>query len=215
MERRNPTRNLRLAQIPGDIVLVMCTVSVVLYGGLPDVVPLHFDREGLADLVAPRWLASVLLPAIALAVLWIPLELDRWSPRGFELSRGRAAVDGATTCVLLFLAVVHALLLASAMGVGLPLHRLFPAGLGLMIAGVGLFLPGLPRNVWFGVTMPWTLASRESWERSHACSGAIWSMGGVVLALTGVWVPEIMEVWISGLVALLLSSVLVSYLVSS
>lgn len=215
MEREKITIRSMISHLPGDLILVMATLSVVLYGGLPATVPMHFDRSGLPDATLPRWAASVLLPVLGLIVLWIPDEVDRFSPTGLELLRDRAAIDGMVTCVLVFLGTVHALLLANALGLPLPLHRLIPVAVGLMVGGMGLFLPALPRNVWLGITMPWTLASPENWQRSHACAGAIWSLGGVLLALTGVWVPEIAEVWIAGLAALILSSVLVSYLVSS
>jgi len=41
----------------------------------------------------------------------------------------------------------------------------------------------LPRNFFFGVRSPWTLASEEVWKRTHIVSGYCFVAGGLLMIL--------------------------------
>jgi len=61
----------------------------------------------------------------------------------------------------------------------LPLARehlnaeLFGIGFGLLFMMLGNYLPRLPRNFFFGIRTPWTLASEEVWRKPTSCRVAV------------------------------------------
>ncbi len=52
---------------------------------------------------------------------------------------------------------------------------------GLVFVLFGNYMPKLPRNFFFGIRSPWTLASEEVWKRTHAVGGWLWVMAGLIV----------------------------------
>ncbi|MBV8253831.1 MAG: SdpI family protein [Chitinophaga sp.] len=54
-------------------------------------------------------------------------------------------------------------------------------GIGLLMAGVGLYLKGLKPNNYVGVRTPWTLKDPVVWKKTHAMASSLWTAVGLVL----------------------------------
>ena len=60
---------------------------------------------------------------------------------------------------------------------------LFGIGFGLLFILLGNYLPKLPRNFFFGIRSPWTLASEVVWFRTHRISGSLFVAGGILFII--------------------------------
>ncbi len=60
---------------------------------------------------------------------------------------------------------------------------LFGIGLGLLFILLGNYLPRLPRNFFFGIRSPWTLASEVVWYRTHRISGVLFAVCGLLIII--------------------------------
>ena len=149
-------------------VACIALVTVLVYARLPDPMPVHFDLHGRADGWAARPLGAALLPALAFA-LAIGAAVARLPPMKLALASSSV-----------FLVVIQALVLrASLDGTG-TLGAGMAVLIGMFDVVVGLLMPRLRRNRWVGVRLPWTLASDESWARTHRFAGSVYFAGGLV-----------------------------------
>jgi uncharacterized membrane protein len=99
-------------------VAAMLIASVWAFSQLPAgaTVPVHFNAYGQADGWAGAPLGLFLLPALALGHLALQWLLPRVDPRGHNLRNSGKAVSTIWVAVTLLLAVVHAQLIAMALG---------------------------------------------------------------------------------------------------
>ena len=54
-------------------------------------------------------------------------------------------------------------------------------GIGILFILIGNYMPKLPRNFFFGIRSPWTLASDIVWHRTHRISGVLFVIGGLLM----------------------------------
>ena len=61
------------------------------------------------------------------------------------------------------------------------------AGMGLVLAAFGNYMPKIRPNFMCGIRTPWTLASETVWRKTHRMAGPFWVAGGIAMALGGLF----------------------------
>jgi len=169
-------------------VLAIITVSTLaLLPGLPESIPRHFALDGTPDafMTKQTYAYFIILVSAGLYVLltFIPFIDPFWKriqPKYGLLLLFRDIALG-------FFLFLHILSLMAAHSGSLDL-RTMGIGFGLLFILLGNYLPKLPRNWFFGIRVPWTLASEEVWKRTHRLGGLLFVLAGiaiVVLSLAG------------------------------
>jgi uncharacterized membrane protein len=181
-----------LNRLPTRTIIGMALVSFAVYPWLPADVPIHWDRWGRPDTFLPKSIGAFVMPMFAIFIIDGIRFLDRLSPAGFEVRRFQDAWDATLTCLALFLAAVHVLMLGSALGAQLYMHRAIPCLVGLLVTAIGAYLPQFKRN----------------WYR---LAGPVWVAGGLCIALTGLVAANWPWLWLSVWVALIGATMKLSY----
>lgn len=153
-------------------------------------VPVHYDMQGNAD----RWSTSPfetvwLMPLVVLGVVALVTFLPRIAALPENVRASEPALRWLKLFMALWLGWVH-LQMVGGLG-GPPRDTMAMPGvwLGLLFLVVGPILPGLKRNAWAGIRVPWTLMHDEVWDVSHKAAGPVWAGTGVAmiaLELSGV-----------------------------
>lgn len=162
------------------VLLAMLAASVRVYPLLPEMVPVHWNAAGQVDGYGSRAFGAFMLPALAAGIYAMMLVLPVVDPRRANYSRFLGAYRAIRWSLVLFLATLHAILLASALGYRVPVERALPVLLGLLFGVIGICMPRLRHNYFVGVRTPWTLASEEVWHRTHRFAGSAYVLAGVV-----------------------------------
>lgn len=68
------------------------------------------------------------------------------------------------------------------------LQAILPA-IAILFFVVGMLLPKLKRNWFFGVRTPWTLSSNEDWDKTHQFSRPLFMFAGIVIFI-GTFTPR-------------------------
>jgi uncharacterized membrane protein len=179
----------------GLIVGVMLAAVVVAWPWLPENVPTHWNIRGEVDGRMPRFPGVFLAPAVALG-MWLLLPLLRkLDPRRENYERFDETFWLVVNVLLGFLAAVHALLLAAAVGWPVDVARWLVALLGVMMIVLGNYLPRVRSNWWMGVRTPWTLESERVWRDTHRLAGRTFVAGGV-LAVGSALLPIAARFWV-------------------
>jgi len=175
-----PLDGLTLALLAAGFVF-----TAAVYPRLPDPLPTHFGLDGRVNGWMPRQVGAWLLPAIAVLVTALARG-GAWLLRGRWRARLQASPVRALAFVMAaLLLTLHALVLCAALS---PVPRVGSGiwvVLGIFYFVLGLLMPRLRRNPWFGVRTAWTLSSDESWARTHRVAGYSMTIGGLVAAVVG------------------------------
>lgn len=170
--------------IATSLVSLLPTIAgLILWNHLPEQVPIHFDFEGNPDNYGSRAFAVFFIPLFLLAMQWLCLLITRTDPKRRNVS------PKVMTLVLwicpLISVLVGVIMYASALGAQLALGRIMPVLFGLLFVAIGNYLPKCKQNYTVGIKLPWTLNDEENWNRTHRFAGYVWTIGGIVLAITG------------------------------
>ncbi|HYW09000.1 MAG TPA: SdpI family protein [Longimicrobium sp.] len=176
------------------VAAAMWIFSLAVYSRLPERIPSHWNLAGEVDGWSPRSVGAFIFPLIATGSLVLPWMLFRIDPRRANLERSpdRHLIINLS---VLFAALVQCLTLGSVLGWPIDVPTGIVAGVGLLMVGIGNYLPRVRSNWWIGVRTPWTLSSERVWQRTHRLAGRVFVAGGAVLAATA-FVPDALRGWI-------------------
>ncbi len=174
--------NIKRDIFPLSIILIFLVICWYFYGLLPDTIPSHFNAKGLPDNYSSK--ESVILIGIGVTVLlyflltFIPMIDPFWKKieKKYDIFLLFRDLAVAFTAFMFFLTLISA-------KEGMFRNDLFGYGFGLLFILLGNYLPKLPRNFFFGIRSPWTLASEVVWQKTHRIGGALFVAGGILLVV--------------------------------
>jgi len=166
--------------VGGLLAVLAFGAALAVYGDLPAKVPVHWNGSGQVDSYGPRWHTLAVMPGIMLMVLGLTAALPWLSPRRFEVNGKNNAYLQIMLVVLVFLAYIHFLTLAAALGRAVEMRAMVIGAVCAMFAAIGLPLARVRRNFYVGVRTPWTLANDRVWEATHRFAAKTFVAGGLV-----------------------------------
>ncbi len=186
--------------------------SVLAYRHLPERFPIHFDLHGTVDGTAPRAVGAFAMPVVSIAI-WLLL---RALPARLSGEAQRRVLASPLPVVSLLVAALLAGLHFVMLDTALTARGSGGRGLGLVLAlfslALGLVLPKLRRNGFAGIRTPPTLASDETWQRTHRMAGMLFVGAGLVGLLA---VPSAtLGITIGALVFAALASAVYSFVIA-
>lgn len=171
---------------PAVLVLISAAASAIAYPRLPDRVPTHWNAHGQVDAYGPKWIGTLLLPFVLVALWGLLRGLPSIDPRRANYAKMQSTYDLIVNLALTVVAAIHLVVLAATLGVGAPLPRLIPVIAGVAFIVLGNALPRARPNWWFGIRTPWTLSNDRVWERTHRVGGYLIAIAGLVIVATSV-----------------------------
>jgi len=176
---------------PVLLVAIATIASIVVYPILPDRVPTHFDIRGNPNAYGPRWVPTVIVPVMILALWGLLRGLPKIDPRRANYAKMQDTYDLVVNLILTMVTTLHLLLLAGTMGSRVPFIRLMPAVVGVFFVAIGNLLPRAKPNWWFGIRTPWTLSNDRVWERTHRVGGYVMTLIGVLAIVSSFFAAEV------------------------
>ncbi len=165
-------------------VAAMLALSAWAYPHIPDApVAVHWGLDGRPNGYARPVEAVLAMPAVALGISMLMALLPRIMPQRGRLERSAMPYRVTWLATLALMVVVHAVLIAKAVGAEFDVIRPIAAGLGLLLAVIGNVLGKIRYNYMMGIRIPWTLANERVWDKTHRFTGRWMMAGGVVLAI--------------------------------
>jgi uncharacterized membrane protein len=173
------------------LVIAMVAFSLAVYGSLPAEVPTHWGWGGEVDDWSSRAFGAFMLPGIALA-LWLLLPaLRKIDPRRTHYERFDETFWLIVNMILGFMAAMHVLALGAALGWPVNMGRAVNVLAGVMLMGLGNYLPRVRSNWWIGIRTPWTLESERVWRETHRVAGFAFVGAGAITVVTAFLPAEV------------------------
>lgn len=198
------------------IILLFLGAGVLLYGWLPEQVPIHWNIRGEVDRYGGRFMGAFGLPLFTLVLYLIMVLIPRIDPKKANYPKFTGAYNAFMAAFVIFMLALHSAVLLFAFGYHIDIGVFTQIGVGLLFIVMGNYLTRVRHNYFFGIKTPWTLADETVWRKTHRVGGILFVAAGVltvasVFACSG-W-PEIrFTITIASIIGASIISVVYSYL---
>lgn len=162
------------------LALLPIAAGLLLWNRLPGQLATHWGMSG-ADRWSGKAAAVFLQPLLLLAAHYLVLFFVFRDAKNRNQSK---KVVGLLFWIMPATSIlVSDITYALALGWEFRLTSLIYAGLGLMFAAIGNYLPKCRPNRTVGIRIIWTLGSEENWNATHRFAGKVWVIGGFAMVL--------------------------------
>lgn len=201
---------------PAMILVALLPVMYLLFvwPSLPQTVPMHFGADMQPDKFGPKselWIPTAVLSLVSVGVYFLLISLHRFDPKQ-RMKNQPETFRKLAAGLVIFMAALNVLILTAVRGTVSLQSFLFPL-LGLMFACIGNYMNNIKPNYFAGIRLPWTLNNDENWRLTHSLAGKLWFAGGLLLAVTCLFLPVKIAfgLFISVTVVMVLIPVVYSY----
>jgi uncharacterized membrane protein len=173
------------------LVLIFATfvTGAILYPGMPERIPSHWNAAGEVDGYAPKLPGIFLLPCIMTFVFLLFYAVPRIDPLRANIQQFRTAYDRFILIIVLFLIAIYINILLWSRGIELNVTTVIMLGLAALVFAIGSLCEHAKRNYFVGIRTPWTLQSDSVWNRTHKLGGILFHWISILVAL-GVFIPR-------------------------
>lgn len=171
------------------LALVPLIVTALLYGSLPEQIPTHWNLDGSVTYSGKStiWMTAGLSPVLAGLLLVLP-KID---PRKKNYEKFRGYYNVFIVVLLLFLLIVDGIILSESLWPGrISVGRVVTVGVGILFVFLGNIMPKIKNNFFMGLRTPWTLSDSDVWNKTNRLGGKLFFWFGLVIALSGLLLPE-------------------------
>jgi uncharacterized membrane protein len=163
------------------IAALALVVSLWAWPSLPPRIPTHWNLDGVVDGYSSRLAGAFGLP-LGIVVLRLLLALlPNIDPLRANYERFRDTYWLVINGILLFVAVVHGMVIANALGYLVNPNTVFPVALAILLILLGNVLTRLAPNWFLGIRTPWTLSDEYVWRKTHRVGGWLMVLGGLAI----------------------------------
>lgn len=164
--------------------------TLVLYGRLPDPMPIHWGLSGEPDNFATKPVGAFLMPVLALLVYGFFFLIPVIDPRRENIEQFRETFRFLRSALVLFFSYFQLVILQAVVSGGQRLDTsLLVGGIGVFMIVIGNVMPRVRSNWFLGVRTPWTLESERVWRRTHRLVGRVAVLGGLIVIVTSLMRP--------------------------
>ncbi len=196
------------------MILGMLSVAAALWPIAPDRIPVHWNVAGDVDRYGGKVEGLLLLPLIAAALYPLMLLLPRIDPGRANYATFAKVYTLIRLSIIAVLAVVYAGILLVAFGYNVDMGLLVSLAVGLLFCVLGNVMGKIRPNWFAGVRTPWTLSSRDSWNKTHRLAGRLFVVIGCSVIAYGFFQNGWMLAVVLGMsAAMLLWVVIYSYVI--
>ena len=169
--------------IPLSLILLIFIVGILLYPGLPERMPTHWNAQGEVDGWGSRNFAVFFFPCLIAAVYCLMLFIPLIDPLKKNYPLFARPYFYFRLLFVSFLSSVYLYTLAAGFGWQMNINYLIIPANALLFILIGFFLPKIKKNYFVGIKTPWTLHSEEVWNKTHQFSGKLFIAAGLVSLL--------------------------------
>jgi uncharacterized membrane protein len=204
----------RKEYIPIGIVLLMFAIASLSYNHLPDSMPTHWNARGEIDGYSSKAVGLFIIPVITLALYLLMSFL----PYAALYSDGVKSFHFLMYAVKLsfvgFMLLMQLITILPAIGISFNMNLALIPLFAMLLFAMGILIGRAKRNYFIGIRTPWTLASDDTWNRTHTLGSKGFKIISLVVLLSVLVIDYSIFIMISLLIGFSLFLVAYSYWIS-
>lgn len=177
-EMREYRKKLILTSI---ITLLPMVIGLLMWDKLPDKMATHFGSDNVANGWSSKTFAVIGLPVIMTVLHIIAMTVTLNDPKKKNISRKMLSVIFWLIPVLSWIGnlMTYSYALNMQLNIGMTMNIF----MGILFILIGNYMSKNRQNYTVGIRVPWTLNSRENWNRTHRLAAVLWILGGAVFLI--------------------------------
>ncbi|AYW48957.1 hemolysin expression modulating protein [Tetragenococcus osmophilus] len=171
----------KLELVTSLLILLPTVVGLLLWGSLPDQIATHFGTNNEADGWSSKPMAVIGLPVFMLAIQWLVFFLTSYDPKKKNINPKIFKV--VLWLIPIISIIVYLSTYMSALGYGVNIGLLVNLLVGVVFIVLGNYLHKVKQNYTIGIRIPWTLNSKENWNRTNRLASWLFIISGLLFIL--------------------------------
>jgi uncharacterized membrane protein len=166
------------------LAVLPLVLTFVIFGKLPDQVPMHWNIHGEIDSWYPKFPGAFILPVFAIAITALISVLPKIDPKKENYERFRSQYLIIRLVLVVFFVIMQLIVIGVSMGATfIGVDTIVKLLVGLLFIVLGNFMPKIKHNYFMGIRTPWTIANETVWTKSHRHGGFMWFAAGIVMSV--------------------------------
>lgn len=199
---------------PAVLIVAAFAFSLLVFERLPERMVTHWNVRGEPDGYSARAFGAFLMPGIMLILWLVLLAVPHIDPRHTNIEKFRDSYETLIVAIVSVMAGLHVVLIGAALGWPIPIARIVPFGVGVLLVVLGNLLPRFRSNFFMGIRTPWTLSSETVWARTHRVGGYMIVGAGIMLIISAfVHSTTFSTIAFASVVAAALATLIYSYVI--
>ncbi|MBX9807958.1 MAG: SdpI family protein [Flavobacteriaceae bacterium] len=170
-------------------VLLPFIYLAYLWNSLPDKVPIHWDYRGEINGWGTKYSLIglvFLLPVLTYVLMLVIPKID--PKKRIELMGGK--YYQIKFVLIGFMSILALFIIHSSISQTLSSPSVIVVLIGLLFMALGNYFKVIKQNYFLGIKTPWTLESEEVWKFTHILAGKLWIVGGLLIVIFSLVIPE-------------------------
>ena len=175
------------------IAIIPSVYLAFIWPSLPEKVAMHFDLKGNADRYGNKtelWIMVGILSLMSVGLYFLLSNIYKIDPKKYA-AENKDRLQRMGFAVAVFIAALTCFIIYStskeSMETGM---RYVFAGVGLLLCLMGNYMHTIKPNYFAGLRLPWTLNNEDNWRKTHLLAGKLWFVGGLVIAILCLLLPD-------------------------
>lgn len=170
-------------------ILIICLITASFIIGayfqphMPEKMASHWDASGNVDGLSPKFWALFLMPVISAILFLAFMLIPKIDPLKENIEKFRRYFDAFMLLLFGFLFYLYMLTLLWNLGYRFNIIQLLAPAFGLIIYYAGVVMENAKQNWFIGVRTPWTLSSKNVWNKTNRLAGRFFKVAGILAAL--------------------------------
>ena len=164
-----------------------------IWGSLPERIAMHFDLEGKPDRFGNKTellVMVIVLSAMSVGLFFLLSNIYKIDPKKYA-AENKDRLKRMGFIISIFLSAMSCFIIYSSVNEGFDMSIGYVfAGVGLLYSVLGNYMHTIKPNYFAGFRLPWTLHNEENWRKTHLFGGKIWFVGGLVIAVVSLLLPN-------------------------
>lgn len=170
-------------------VLLPFVYLAYLWNSLPEKVPIHWNLKGEIDDWGSKLSLIGLVFLLPVLTYVLMLAIPKIDPKKrIEFMGGKYyQIKLVLVC---FMSVLALFIIHSSKSQTLSSPSIVFVLIGLLFMALGNYFKVIKQNYFLGIKTPWTLESEEVWKLTHILAGKLWIVGGLLVVIFSLVIPE-------------------------
>lgn len=191
------------------ITLLPIFIGLILWNQLPNQIAIHFDFSGTPNNFVNKPIAIAGLPLFMAIIHLFCIFVTLHDPKKQDI--GTKMLKVVFWIIPLLSNIVSLSILYYAYNPTFRMTFIVYLSIGILFIILGNYMSKTHQNYTVGIRLPWTLNSRENWNKTHRFASKLWVFSGIILMINSILNNPflfIIAIIISGIIPMIYSFIL-------
>ncbi len=173
-----------LIKLMWGFALFPLLVTLAVFGGLPEQIPMHWNIQGEIDAWYPKFPWAFMAPILGIAITIMASVLPKIDPKKENYERFKNQYFIIRLILVAFFAILQLVIISISMGATfINVDTIVKLMVGILFVVLGNLMPKFKQNYFVGIKTPWTLNNEAVWTKTHRHGGFVWFIIGFLMCV--------------------------------